>query len=183
MKLWAGIALVCAMLVGCDAENIFTKYPCYLVLDNSVHQDATLGSAMNAMSPGVFCQIVCNESKKQYEFHTNYGSRSITKFNGIDERRTRALGMNDALIVGFGALTGEFYAYDRECPNCFDPQAVPVRSKALTMSSQGLASCAVCKRQYDMNNGGNCVTEGGVKGLCRYRCGTTGPQGVLSVGN
>lgn len=168
---------------SCDTETMFTKYPCYLVLDNSLHQDPTLASAMNAMSPGVFCTIYDNEAKQQYQFTNNYGTSTVSTFNGIDKRRTRALGMNNALIVGFGALTGEFYAYDRECPVCFDPQAVPVRSKPLTIGSDGQATCPVCKRRFDMNNGGNCTTEGGVSGLRRYRGGTTGPFGVLSVGN
>lgn len=182
-KVLTFIMLCFMMLQSCTTETTFTNYPCYLVLDNGIHNDPTLASAMNALSPGVFCTIVDNETAKQYEFRSNYGASSVTKFNGIDERRTRALGMNNALIVGFGTLTGEFYAYDRECPICFDPQAVPVRSKPLATSADGLAACPVCKRKFDMNNGGNCVTEGGVGGLRRYRCMTTGPMGVLNVGN
>lgn len=175
--------LVGGILAGCSTETTFTSYPCYLVLDNSIHQDPTLASAMNANSPGVFCIIVCNESKQQFSFTNNYGATSAKNFTAIDLRRTRALGTNGALIVGFGTLTGEIYAYDRECPNCFDPDAIPVRSKPLSMDTRGIATCNVCRREYDMNNGGNCISEGGVSGLRRYRCGTTGPFGILNVGN
>lgn len=175
-----GGGLMCA----CDAETTYTRYPCYLVIDNSVHQDATLASAMNIMSPGVFCTITNNEAKQQYSFVNNCGLSSVKAYNAIDKRRTRALGMNGALIVGFGTLTGEFYAYDRECPVCFSPDDVPVRSKPVTTSSDGIATCSVCKRRFDMNNGGNCVSEGGISGLRRYRASMpTGPFGVLSVGN
>lgn len=171
------------LLLSCTADTTFTRYPCYLVIDNGTHQDATLASAMNAMSPGVFCTIVDNETKQQFAFSNNYGMSSVKNFTAIDMRRTRALGTNNALIVGFGTLTGEFYAYDRECPVCFDPDAVPVRSKPVVVGNDGLATCAVCRRKFDANNGGNCVSEGGIKGLRRYRAGTTGPFGVLSIGN
>lgn len=177
------LGLLMLALTSCEAETTFTNYPCYLVIDNSIHQDATLASAMNAMSPSVFCMICNDETKQRFVFTNNYGASSVKNFTAMDVRRTRALGMNNALIVGFGTLTGEFYAYDRECPNCFEPQAVPVRSKPLSMGTDGLATCGVCKRRYDMNNGGNCVSEGGVRNMTRYRCGTRGPFGVLNVGN
>lgn len=179
----AVIFAVQMLLTACSNGFTFSTYPCRLLIDNSVHNDGTLASAMNAMSPGVFCQVVANESKKQFEFATNYGTQSVAKYNAIDERRTRALGMNNALIVGYGSLTGEFYAYDRECPNCFNPDAVPQRSRPLTLGSDGIATCQLCKRRYDMNSGGNCVSEGGTKGLVRYRASTTGPFGILSVSN
>lgn len=170
-------------LGGCSGDFTYSKYRCYLVIDNAMHQDATLASAMNCMAPGTFCQIVANETGKKYAFKNNLGVTSESTFTGIDQRLTRILGLNNALIVGFGSLTDEFYAYDRECPNCFDPDAVPVRSKPLTMDGNGNATCSVCKRQYSMNTGGNCISEGGVSGMTRYRCGTTGPFGQLTVGN
>lgn len=182
-KIIAATSLCIALLSGCTTTPIFTVYPCYLVIDNSVHQDPTLSSAMNAMSPGVFCLITSDEAKKQFRFSNNYGTQSVKNYTAIDIKRTRALGMNNALIVGFGTLTGEFYAYDRECPGCFDPDMVPVRSKPLSLGSDGIATCKVCNRRFDMNNGGNCVSEGGIKGMWRYRCGTTGPFGILNVGN
>lgn len=178
-------------LAGCSDDFTFTNYPCYLVIDNSTHQDPTLMSAMNAVAPGTFCIIVDNESAKKFEFRNNQGLTSAVRFDQKDEYRTRAVGMNNAVIVGYGTFTGQFHAYDRECPVCFDPSAIPVRSKPLTISGDGIATCSVCHRRWDMNNGGNYVgtaeggkdEKGGVKNLTRYRAGTTGPYGVLSVGN
>ena len=47
-----------ALLCACDgAENEYTIGQCYVVIDNSVHQDATLASAMNNMAPGTFCRV------------------------------------------------------------------------------------------------------------------------------
>ena len=94
--------------------------------------------------------------------------------------------MNNGIIVGYGNLstgvTGAytFYAYDAQCPNCFDYNAIPVKSYPLTMNSAGIATCAKCKRQYNMNTGGNCVNDSG-KGLTTYRSSTTGALGYLVV--
>jgi len=178
------------LLTSCDTNFTYSTYPCYLVIENSIHMDATLASAMNAMSPGVFCQITNDDVKKTFSFKNNYGQTSTIHYNEKDSYRTRALGMNGALIVGFGTLTNEFYAYDRECPNCYDPEAIGQRSRPLTVSEGGVATCGVCSRQYNMNTGGNfCGTKDDVTiageslGMTRYRCSTTGPYGILSIGN
>ena len=94
--------------------------------------------------------------------------------------------MSNGIIVGYGNLsTGAsgaytFYAYDAQCPNCFDYNAIPVKSYPLTMNTAGIATCAKCKRQYNMNTGGNCVNDSG-KGLTTYRSSTTGAFGYLVV--
>ena len=180
------ILLTAALLTAissCSEDFTFTQYPCYVVIDNSVHQDATLASAMNAVSPGIFCTISADEGRRQYSFKNNAGMKSNVNYNAVDLRTTRQVGMNNAIIVGYGTLTTEFLAYDRECPVCYDPNAVPVRSRPLTVGGDGTAQCATCKRKFDMNAGGYCITEGGVKGMNRYRCSTTGPFGVISVRN
>ncbi len=97
--------------------------------------------------------------------------------------------MNNGLIVGYGNLSTNssggliFYAYDRECPNCFDYNAIPMKSYPLTMDEFGMATCAHCKRQYNMNTGGNCInsTSKKDKKMTSYRCSTTGALGYLVV--
>ena len=175
-----------AMLTACgDSENEFTIGTCYFVFDNSVHQDATLASAMNPAAPGIFCTITRGMEKgaNKFFFSNNAGVSSSQLPNGIDARRTLILGYNNGIIVGYGALNVPpiFYAYDRECPNCFDPNAIPVKSKPLSVSTNGLATCKECKRQYDLNNDGFISSGDNGKRLTRYRANTTGPFGVLSV--
>lgn len=179
--LLATAALLCA--TACSDGFTYTTYPCYLVIDNSVHQNNTLAAAMTAASPGVFCTIKSNETKKKYLFSNNMGQSSETAFTAIDLRQTRSIGMNNAVVVGFGSLTAEFYAYDLECPACYDPDAVPNRSKPLTIKSDGTATCNVCQRTFNLNTGGNCTSEAGVKNMTRYRANTSGPFGTLAVGN
>lgn len=172
------------LLFSCgDSQYEYSSRHSYLVLDNSAHQDPTLASAMTPYS-GVFVAITLKNKggAQYYQFTSNQGQSSESIFNAIDQRRTVLLGMNQGLIVGYSTWSDlTFYAYDRECPNCFNPDVVPIRSKALQMSSTGIATCQSCHRKYDLNSGG--IVVDGDKGdkLVRYRAGTTGAYGVLNV--
>ena len=173
-------------LFGCgNTENEFTVGTCYFVYDNSVHQDATLASAMNPSAPGIFCIVTksMRNGANYFDFTSSAGQTSSEIFNALDERRTLALGYNGSIIVGFGALSqpAAFYAFDRECPNCFDPNAIPIKSRPLSLTTTGLATCGVCHRNYDLNNNGFISSGDNGKRLTRYRAATTGPFGILSV--
>lgn len=184
------LALQLLIAVACSGDDYtYSSYHCNLVIDNATHLDATLASAMNMMSPGVFCKITYNNSKKAYVFTNNQGQSSSTPLTASEiERlgRTSRVGLNNGLIVGYGSLSSTdsgytFYAFDAECPNCFDFNAIPLRNYPLTMTSAGIAECAICKRQYDMNTGGNCTNNTGSKGLTTYRAASSGALGSLMV--
>ncbi len=179
------LSLVLVMLSACDSSYEYSSYPCYVVVDNSVFLDATLASAMNSLSPGVFCLIqkTMSGGAEQFSFSTNAGLSSTQVFTAKEQRLDLVFGMNNGVIVGYGTVDypATFYAYDRECPNCFDSEAVPVRSKPLTMSTNGQATCSNCGRVYDMNNRGYVISDGGGDPLTRYPASTTGPYGLLIV--
>jgi hypothetical protein len=180
--------LTCVALMSCkNAINEYSHRPCYIVVNNAEHQDATLASAMNPVSPGVFCMIrkTMSGGATMFSFSTNTGLSSTQVFNAKEQRMTFVFGLNDGVIVGYGNADypATFYAYDRECPNCFDPDAVPVKSRPLTMDEKGHATCAVCHRVYDMNNRGYIIsgeTQNSLP-LTRFPASTSGPFGVLVV--
>lgn len=175
------------LLTSCDNDLGYTysDYRCNLVIDNSVHNNATLGSAMNSLSTGTFCTISFKNAggAYYYVFSSNLGETSQSIFNDIDKQRNNNLriGLNYGVIVGFGNLgsPAEFYAFDAECPNCFNADALPLRSYKLSVSGSGIATCANCKHTYNLNTGGNCTNDSGH--LNRYRASTTGPFGTLYV--
>ena len=70
LTLYAGAAV---MLLSACADSEYSNYPCHLVINNSTMQNMTLGSAMNAMSPGVFCRI-SRDGKTRFKFETNQNS-------------------------------------------------------------------------------------------------------------
>ena len=140
---------------------------------------------MNPLAPGTFCTIQKTQQGGATFFHchTNQGLDSDIRWTAVYDRMSIIIGLNKALIVGFGNLDTPaiFYAYDRECPNCFDPDAIPVRSKPLATDEKGHATCSVCHRVYDLNNRGYVISgEAGVP-LTRFPAETTGPYGVLNV--
>jgi len=168
-----------------DTQNEYTVGACYLALDNGQHNNAVLASAMNANSPGIFCLIKkeVQAGATYFSFTNNAGQSDRSIMNAIDQRRTIILGYNNGVIVGYGTLDypAVFYAYDNECPNCFDPNVLPMRSKPLTMSNNGIATCKVCQRQYNMNSGGIVVAGDSGNKMTRYHASTTGPFGVLAI--
>uniref|UniRef100_A0AB33JCE0 Rieske domain-containing protein n=1 Tax=Prevotella sp. GTC17260 TaxID=3236796 RepID=A0AB33JCE0_9BACT len=177
------LTTILLLTTACNSQHEYSNYPCYVVIDNSVHQDAVLAQAMTPYS-GVFATltITTHGGAQYFRFVSNQHTSSESIFNAIDSRRSFQLGMNGAIIVGFGnSVDATFYAYDRECPNCFDPDAIPLRSKPLSVGSTGIATCPVCHRKYDLNNGGLVVGGNPGNKLQRYPASSTGPLGVLSV--
>lgn len=188
LSLWG----VGTLLTSCTADDEYNPIHLGIYINNATHQDATLASAMNPASPGVFCLIKYDASKKAFAFSSNQGLSSESAMTAIEQQQGFAsrMGMNNTgIIVGYGNLSTNssggyiFYAYDRECPNCFDYNAIPMKSYPLTMNSAGVATCANCKRQYKMNTGGNCInsTSKKDKKMTHYRCSTTGALGYLVV--
>lgn len=178
--------LSAALFVACgDVESEFSTAPCALYFDNQTHHDATLAQAMTPFS-GIFVTITTtSKSGAQYfVFTNNQGSSSQVVFDAKDKQRQQAgqliLGLNGAIIVGYG-FSETFYAYDRECPNCFDSNALPLRSYPLKVNSAGIASCSNCHRTYDLNNGGVIVSGNGGKKMTRFHAATTGANGLLIV--
>ncbi len=172
------LPLICS---SCDdAQSEFSTYRCFLVIENQYHQNAVLASAMNPNAPGIFCTItvVNKNGVNYYHVENSDGHTDDIPFNAFDERRSRIVGMNNGLIIGYGnmSIPPTFYAFDRECPNCFNPDAIPVRSRPLKVSSSGIASCSVCKSEYNLNSGGY-----GKGKRTRYHASTTGPLGTLTV--
>lgn len=183
------VALLVVLLAACGSDDYtYSDYHCNLSINNFQHNDATLASAMNPASPGVFCKISYEASSRSYLFANNQGLSSRSAFNAIDSENHNEsrIGMNNGLIVGYGNLstteTGSytFFAYDAQCPNCFDYNKLPLRNYPLTMNSAGIATCANCKRQYNMNTGGNCINDSG-KGMYRYRATASEASGTLFV--
>ncbi|MDT3386278.1 MAG: hypothetical protein LIR46_00700 [Bacteroidota bacterium] len=181
MRTFKAIILIfVAALVSCgQTENLYSNFRCYFYFDNSTHNDATLATAMTPYS-GTFTTISLSAGK--FIFSNNQGLNSVVNMTAQDQQRSMIVGMNNGLIVGYGtSADGTFFAYDRECPNCFNINQIPVRSYKISVSDFGIGSCANCHREYDLNNGG--IISKGDPGnkLSRYYATTTGPYGRLTV--
>lgn len=172
------------LLVSCKTDYEYSNNPCYFVFDNSVHLDNALASALNNNS-GIFCYIYqATSAGVQYiYFQTNQGLSSKQKKNAVDEKRSIVLGINNGIIVGVANIDNIIYAYDHQCPNCAKNAGAYSPNYPLTMNTDGTATCAKCKRKYDLNNGGLVISDGGGDKLWRYRVTCTGPYGTLIVNN
>lgn len=178
------LSLLTMMFSSCgEAEFEYSSAPCYLIIDNSLHQDATLASALTQYSGTyVTITIITKSGARYFSFTNNVGKHSESIFNAYDERRSLILGYNGGLIVGYGnSIDGILYAFDRECPNCFDPNMLQLKSRPLSVSENGIATCSYCKRQYNLNIGGFICKGDKGKKMTKYNCPPTKPYGILSV--
>jgi len=173
------------LFVSCgESEYEFSNHRAYFIFDNQQHLNAALTTAMNAMSPGIFCRISVRNGAR-LDFTNNQGMSEPSELTAYELQRTIVLGTynGSGIIVGYGSLNTPptFYAYDGQCPNCYEENGLP--RYQLEMNTMGQASCKQCGRIYDMNNDG--IVSSGIEGkkLIRYRATTTGPTGVLSVNN
>lgn len=177
------IALLATVIfAGCgETESEYSGYPCRLVFDNSANRSPALASAMNVMSPGIFCRITMTGN--YFNFSTNQGLEDEVMMTAIDKEVTIILGVYNVtgIIVGYGNLNSPatFYAYDSQCPNCYHEGGLLRYS--LTMNTDGTAECGSCHRKYDMNNGGIVSSGDGGNKMMRYRAGVAG--NVLTVNN
>jgi len=167
-----------------DSEYEYSSHRAYFNFDNATRLDPVLMTAMNPVSPGIFCKISISNGS-YFVFQNNQGQSSRQNMTALDRQRTIILGAynESGIIVGYGTLDQPptFYAYDAQCPNCYSETNLP--RYVLTMTTDGKAVCSRCGRKYNMANGGIiCEGENGSK-LIRYRASTTGPTGVLSVNN
>ena len=178
------LSLLLGIMACGDVQNEFTSMHCLVHFDNMIHSNAVLAGAMTSNS-GIYVRITLTvkDGARCFLFENNQGQSSISKLNAKDEKPPQIVGQNDGLIVGFCMLEtpAVFYAFDAECPNCFNFDQMDFRSYRLQMSSSHIATCNACKRKYDLGNGGMIIEGENGKKLDRYFAKSTGPYGVLSV--
>ena len=76
------LTLLLASLASCGADdNTYSSLRLAIYIDNSTHQDATLATAMNAASPGVFCRVSYEASSRSFVFASNQGQQSKSRLN------------------------------------------------------------------------------------------------------
>lgn len=179
------------LLFSCKAEEEYSTWPCRFGYDNMVHADATLASAMDNNSRGVFCKIseTVRGGVKYLCFENNQGLKSDPIPETAEEKEAKyILGLNNGIIVGFQTLildpNGGFIGYDVQCPNCVQRENNTINPNyPISMSTSGIATCGKCKRKYDLNNGGILIENGeeGDTGLEKYVAATAGPYSHISV--
>lgn len=182
------------VLSACTTEFTYTDIPCRFVFNMNRHLiSPALQSAVGGR--GVYCKVTTTikGGASYFHFQTNDGLEDDVPFIEEDKRMTLILGSNGALWFGFSNIDTDnngqpvfyepvFYAYDAECPNCFDPSAIPVRSHPLQVASTGIATCPTCHRTYNMNTGGNRQDGDPGAPLRRFRRSSYSTAGIVSIG-
>ena len=183
--------LTVLLLFSCKADEEFSRWPCRFSYDNSLHIDATLATATDVNSPGIFCRISENVQAgvKYLVFQNSHNSTTRQQETEEEKRAEFVLGLNNGIIVGFqNAVLDEFaraqfVGYDVQCPNCVrDENNTLNPTYDIRLADNGIGTCRKCGRRYDLNNGGLLLNgKEGDKGMEKYVAATTGPYGHVSV--
>ena len=183
------IALVLmGLFMACGVDNKYnTYYPVNFVFFTNIYPTSALTRAVE--SPGMFC-IVKPSSERgvtHLKLTPNQGKWEATDLDlvmntaiGNEKLSYNNMGAGKGLIIGHSNAFG-LKAFDLQCPNCFNPNALPLRNHTLTVSGTGIASCKDCHREYNLNTGGNIVAGDTGTMLKPYRASNTGPNGLLRV--
>ena len=100
------LPIICYLLLtSCEADQEYSAWPCRFSYNNLIHQDATLATALDKNSRGVFCMITeSTRAGAKYLNFQNSDGLSTSKVESEEEVQARfVLGLNNGGIV----LNGE----------------------------------------------------------------------------
>ena len=185
------IVSLCVLLlliigVGCSGDEFkYTTKHANFVFDTRLHGALrSIGNSLRQCWRVLLCIRTLSGGQRSFRFDNHQGLVDVVPFNAIDARQTQIIGQNNLLIIGYGNLDtpAPFFAYDGECPHCFDNNAIPLKSYPLSVNSTGIAQCKTCKRAFNLNTGGNMIQGEGRYRLVVYRASNT-PKEVVIVKN
>lgn len=162
------LLFVCCLLTvfGCqDTDYTYCNLPAKFIFENT-YQAPALYTACNSM--GEFCTITSDG--KQFIFKGSKVTSTVNK-TALTDYAGFYLGLS-GLIVGLpnipeiGKTESQVVCFDLACSNCYEDHNI---TKPLNLRNDGIATCASCKRTYDLNNTGFISNGEAGKPLYRYR--------------
>ncbi|MBO7067602.1 MAG: hypothetical protein J6W52_02835 [Bacteroidaceae bacterium] len=161
------LTVMAAAFTSCsnNADYTYCNLPAKFVLENA-YQAPVLYTACNSM--GEFCTITSDG--KQFIFRGSSREPSYVNITALAGYSGFYLGLS-GLIVGLpnipeiGETASKVVCFDLACSNCYEDYNI---TKPLTVK-EGSATCASCKRVYDLNNTGFISKGEAGRALYRYR--------------
>ena len=164
-KIMLALLPIAAFTTCQKADYTYCTLPAKFVMENA-YQAPALYIACNSM--GEFCTITSDG--KQFIFK---GSKETSRINktALMDYAGFYLGLS-GLIVGLpnipeiGKTESQVICFDLACSNCYEDYNI---TKPLTLHEDGTATCASCKRTYDLNSTGFISSGEAGRALYRYR--------------
>lgn len=181
-KYW-GVRLLSTLLLllvtaSCgEAESTYSNLAARFSVDQVI-SIAPLRIACD--SKGEFCLIFSAGANFMFKSFTNEQPRPITD---LDKQKGFIMGLA-GFIVGQPPIpddTNPIVCYDAACPNCYANQ---MTTKRLHLTSNDMARCSACRREYNLSDHG--FVKGGQEGdrrLIRYRAVYQRASDILIINN
>jgi len=174
-------AVVALAVCSCDNnENRYsTAYLCHFMFRGDYHQTSIITRTLD--NPGMYVNV--KVQKKSGITHLianpNNGGETedIAMTTEIENRYDYSnVGANQCIIIGC-TTTGEYRAYDGQCPYCLDNYSGVNFPLSWTNNGQSVV-CSKCKRTYNLNYDG--ISDDGNR-MLQYSLRTSGL--VITVSN
>ena len=173
------VILLTAALAACNGvEDVQTKYSGYTARFNYSPVSACPSLQRACTGMGEFCIIDRPiDPQQRFRVRDNHGNDpDWINQTALQNYTSVILGIGGALIIGLPSLAEMGYdlptviCFDGICPNCYTNNHI---TKQVTLN-EGQATCASCKRTYDLNSQGIVTSEQGGHTLYRYAAGFNG---------
>lgn len=152
-------------LVGCKGEVVdeFCHHTASFRFDFQYgHTQSYLYAALNSSNYFTYVTTQLVNGGPEYKLITEvYGNKEKSEeiiTEAVLTQSGRILGLNNGLIVGRSSFqNGELYAFDSQCPNCFNETSQ--KKYLLKFQDSSNVTCDRCKRVYGLLNGGVVVSD------------------------
>ncbi len=165
------LLLTLLSLASCQkAEEEYTTHECHFNFNCTYHNTSRLLDAVN--SNETFAIVSTKPlSQKTYSVVTSiYGTDDTEDHitTDLETQQRHVLGLSNGLIIGKSIMDQTLYAFDRQCPNCFE--ATNMTNAPLVWAGSGsMVKCNRCSRTYNLSNRGVVASGEAGKSLMRYR--------------
>lgn len=174
------LAIVTMLIAACNEQNRFsTAYMCRFMFRSDYHPTTLLARVLNNMGMFVKVTIQNKNGITNLNVSPNDGNASedIPLTTELEKRYDYSnVGANQCIIIGC-TTSGEWRAYDGQCPYCLDNYSGTNFPLSWTNSGNAV-QCAKCKRTYNLNYDG--ISDDGNR-LLQYNVRSDGT--IITVTN
>lgn len=169
------------LLTACtETDNRFsTSYACRFMFNAQLHATSILTRVLD--NPGMFARVKVEKRSGIVHLlvspNTKDAEEDIALTTEEESRvyQTINVGANQSIFIGCNT-TGEWRAYDAQCPWCLENYSG--NNYPLTWTSGSVVECARCKRTYNLNYDG--ISTDGSR-MLQYKVRSNGT--VITVTN
>ncbi len=183
LSLLSPLLLLAAVSASCsDVGSEYSSHQCYFIFNGQYHTGSQLLAACSGYETYAIVTTRTLSGSAYAVITQLYGQESTTDniTTASETNYSHVLGLSNALIIGRSTLDQTLYAFDRQCPNCYEDTHL-TQAPLQWGDNSYTVKCNKCSRTYNLSGGGVIASGTAGSSLMRYRCSFDGT--ILFVTN